>query len=289
MKTLLKRMAIGFSLIAGSQAMDQQPMDVDGAKLTSFLDYFPGLKTIAIMTGVISEPVKHTRFIYYPEDIRSSIIKIAAFDQYYDLGHVRNIAFVCKDWNKLIQKKSPPTLTLCTILRNWEESFLYNIVLNAKLTYQRNDGRLVVLPFVDLSNPFEGTFDLSDCDDAGNHLSISVGPRRGYNHANADKIEIWFCLRDMIMKHLNGNTKNYARYFPEWKTNAPIGIFWNLGGNTAIDLSPDYLTHVSLNSICNDKLLKLWINARKHQSWLEEASLEIKAPLKNFMIILNKN
>lgn len=289
MNKVLQSLAIGLSIITGLEAMDQQPMDVEGAKVSSFLDYFPGLKSIAIMTGVISEPVKHTRFIYYSDDIRLSIIKIAAFDQYYDLGHVRNLVFVCKDWNKLIQKNSPPTLTLYTILRNEEESFLYNIVLNAKLTYQRHDGRLVVLPFADLPNPFAGTFDLSGCDDAGNHLSISVGPRRGYNHAIRGKVEIWFCLRDMIMELLNGDTKHYARYFPGWKTNAPIAIFWNLGGNTAMDLLPDYLTHVSLNSICNDDLLKLWVNARKNQFWLLETKSGTKDPLKNFMIILNKN
>jgi len=66
--------------------------------------------------------------------------------------------------------------------------------LKLRLTYKPNkDNELgkIVFKIVDLANPLSGTFDISQCGNAWEYLSISTGFRAGYTPANANKVEVW--------------------------------------------------------------------------------------------------
>lgn len=112
-----------------------------------------------------------------------------------------------------------------------EECYLRFI--KGKLIYRPNpvsNVDRIELPFVALANPLEGTFDLSQCGDAGQYLSISTGYRKQQNLASTNKIKVWIAPKFMIEKELLNTTQLLRPALPEWTVpSSLLGIFFTWG------------------------------------------------------------
>jgi len=110
----------------------------------------------------------------------------------------------------------------------------YPRFLNGKLIYKpdpNSDEGMVVLPIADLANPLDGEFDLSPCGNAGEHLSIYTGYRKGKRPENKDKVEIWFAPHVLIEKNLAGSASHFKDIMGSWDASkAPVGTFFTWGG-----------------------------------------------------------
>lgn len=151
-----------------------------------------------------------------------------------------------------------PTLIIPLIAKGYEQ--VYKRFLNGRLIYKPNpnsdDGR-IELRISDLVNPLEGTFDLSKCGNVGTFFSISTGYRKGKKAENAIKVEIWLTPRFLIEKELNTTAGHFKDIFPaKWAEEAPVGIFWNSGGQNELTRM-DYITNQDLESLSCSKLGEL--------------------------------
>ena len=140
---------------------------------------------------------------------------------------------------------------------------IYERFLKGVLVYRPNEGSdvgKIELPIADLANPLGSTFDLSNCGDTGQYLSIATGYRKVQTPANANKVEIWFTPRFLVdreMSHLAPN--HHMRAIGSWDAaRAPIGIFWTWGGWDAAGLMAycNYLTTESMDVLGSENLLK---------------------------------
>ena len=193
------------------------------------------------------------------DELRARIVREAAYEQCLDddtsptlnktLG---NLALVCKEWHALILDERKVGT------ESWKAWYgvvghedIYQQFLNGSLLYRpdpQSDKGMIQLKISDLTNPLEGTFDLSQCGDTGNFLSISTGYRKGMKAENSNKLEIWLAPRFMIEKKLKSSASHLQPIMGTWKEEtAPIGILWSWGGWK--DLSwYDYLTtHGAVN------------------------------------------
>jgi hypothetical protein len=119
--------------------------------------------------------------------------------------------------------------TLPPVAYGYEEIYLK--FLNGKLIYKPNEGsdeEKIELPIIALENPLEGEFDLSQCGNAGQHLSISTGYRKRKKPENANKVEVWFAPRFLIEEIIKTTRKDF--HMDKWSQESPIGIFWTWGG-----------------------------------------------------------
>lgn len=142
------------------------------------------------------------------------------------------------------------------IARRHEEIYLR--FLNGRLIYtDPNSGNKITLPIRELRNPLQGKFDLSDCGDTGQYLSISTGYKKGKKPENAGKGEIWICPRFLIEKELETTATHFKRIMGNWKKKMPVGIFWTwMNDSLAVY---DYLTTQSLDDLSNgDDLNDKW-------------------------------
>ncbi|MBY0281486.1 MAG: hypothetical protein K2W94_04930 [Alphaproteobacteria bacterium] len=147
----------------------------------------------------------------------------------------------------------------------------YEKLKRGKLIYKPNpdnDVGRIEIPFSDLLNPLEGTFDLSRYGDAGKYISIETGYRKEKKADNVTKMEIWIVPR-FIVENSPETTAQYFKYLINsglWRSEIPIGIFWNKGSwNMDLTSSPSssnpsyYLTTQSLDELSNDQsLLEKW-------------------------------
>ncbi len=118
---------------------------------------------------------------------------------------------------------------LSTVLYPARDMQIYERFLKGVLIYRPQEGSdvgMVKLPIVALGNPLEGTFDLSQCGDAGKYLSISTGYRKEKKPENEDKVEIWFAPRFLIEKELKTTAKHFQEIYGNWNENAEVGMFW---------------------------------------------------------------
>ena len=122
-----------------------------------------------------------------------------------------------------------------------------------------NDVGKIELCICDLANPLEGTFDLSKCGDAENHLSISTGYRKGKKPENANKVEIWFAPKFLIGSELKTTARHFRGIYNNWSDNAPVGIFWTWGGWDELDWY-DYLTTEDMDNLSK---INLYENYKK--------------------------
>lgn len=104
----------------------------------------------------------------------------------------------------------------------------YRRFINGKLIYKpnpNNDEGRIEMPFAALTNPLEGTFDLSRCGNAGRYISIATGYRRQKKDEN--KLEIWIAPRFLIERNIERYDTHMRSVMNDWTaSNAPIGIFW---------------------------------------------------------------
>ncbi|MEY3177808.1 MAG: hypothetical protein RJB42_49 [Bacteroidota bacterium] len=103
---------------------------------------------------------------------------------------------------------------------------IYERFMNGRLIYKEKE----VARIGDLVNPetLEGTFNLAGCGDAGQHLSINTGYRKGKKAENANKVEIWFVPKFLVERDLATTAAHFQPIMGKWTS--PIGIFWTWGG-----------------------------------------------------------
>lgn len=142
------------------------------------------------------------------------------------------------------------------IARGHEE--FYRRFMNGKLIYKpdpNSDIGRIEMPFAALANPLGGTFDLKDCGDTGQHLSISTGYRKAKNPANANKVEIWIVPRFLVEKELSTTAAHFGHLMGTWTAaTSPLGLFWTWGGWDRLDYY-DCLTTQTTEQIAAGNLL----------------------------------
>ena len=240
MNILLKSLTIVSSLIAGLQAIES---DSNKPELPNEMTY-----------AVLTEFVKDN---YIKED----------FENFIEI--VRPLRTVCQTWNAII-----------------DNNFMHKAMalgceqicpgfLNGKLIYTPQDGgKVIELLISDLWNPLEGTFDLSQCGDTGNYLSISTGYRKGKRPENADKLEIWFAPRFLVENEIDTTAGHLKIIFPsKWPESAQVGMLVTWGGSYKMD-EYGYLTTENVDNLSKINLYENWRRAAilysRDDSWLAE-------------------
>lgn len=123
----------------------------------------------------------------------------------------------------------PMPVAIPEIALGYEEDYLRFI--NGKLIYKPNkDNDLggIEIPFSSLSNPLEGTFDLSGCGDTGRYLTISTGYRKGQKAENANKTEVWIVPKFVIGRDLSTTAGHLTSIMDEFTSS--VGMLWTWGG-----------------------------------------------------------
>lgn len=153
------------------------------------------------------------------------------------------------------------------IARGCEE--VYRRFVMGKLIYKpdpnSNNGK-IKFSFRLLANSLEETFDLSQCGDSGQHLSISIGYRKCKNaeNANKNKVEIWLAPRFLIEKNLGTTASHYQPIMADWNAAvAPVGVFWDWGTWDNLGWF-DYLTSNSFDQVGDNDLHEKWRRATSH-------------------------
>lgn len=163
----------------------------------------------------------------------------------------------------------------------------YEKLKRGKLIYKPNpdnDVGRIEIPFSDLLNPLEGTFDLSRYGDAGKYISIETGYRKEKKADNVTKMEIWIVPR-FVVENTSDHKARYLKSLIEkelWKSDVPIGVFWNEGSfNMDISSSPlpsnpsRYLTNQRLDQLSNGQnLLKKWEDTWTNKQLMQLTPLE---------------
>ena len=151
------------------------------------------------------------------------------------------------------------TQSIPEIARGYEE--IYRRFLNGKLIYKPDPNSTtgqLEFPFSSLSNPLEGTFDLSRCGDTGTYLSIATGYRKTKLAANKDKVEIWITPKFVMEKALNTSAKHYGPIMTADKWTSPVGILWTYGNWSETDGDCGYLTNKQFDEISTKNLYENW-------------------------------
>jgi V8-like Glu-specific endopeptidase len=140
-------------------------------------------------------------------------------------GHKGAIGYL-KEMNRL---PDLPTYAYPSLITCGHEK-IYQRFLNGALIYtDPESGNKVTLPIRDLSDPLEGRFDLSQCGDTEQYLSIATGYRKGKRPENEDKVEIWLAPRFLIERELNTTAEHFKPIMSDWRQEAPVGMFWTWG------------------------------------------------------------
>lgn len=132
-----------------------------------------------------------------------------------------------------------------------------SMFLNSQLIYKPSpSSQEEIVPFI-LANinsgDGDGEFNLSRCGNSGQYVSINKGYRRGHRTENAKKLEIWFVLRSVVERDLNGPARHLQPIWDKWPASNPVGIFFTWGGwNGAEQLGwYDYLTTQDAEMLSN--------------------------------------
>jgi hypothetical protein len=172
---------------------------------------------------------------------------------------VRNLKEVCSQWNLIIDEDFMHEAMVLGCKQICPE------FLNGKLIYRpklRSDEGMIELKISDLWNPLGGTFNLSQCGDTGNYLSISTGYRKVKKAENPNKLEIWFTPRFLVEKEIQGTAGYFKEVFPaKWQTTALVGIIWTWGGWECLSDSFDYLTTENTDNLSKIDLYENWKKA----------------------------
>lgn len=245
----------------------KHPVDNDLADYQNLLDF-----------AIIPE----NPFERCPEEITFMILERAAIDNYLSNGNTGSLGVVCQDWRR-IMKQDQMKKSIDSI----KDEYIYRRFLKGVLVYRPNEGSdigRIDLPIASLVNPLEGTFDLSQCGDTGQCLSISTGYRKKKKAENEYKIEIWLTPRFLVEKEINGSAQHYQGIFPsQWPEKAPIGIFWtwsewdNMGWY-------DYLTTNTMDELGNDNLCKKWWSGVGASHQYHSLSSDLWEPSKFFHV-----
>ena len=258
---------IPLNLLQGQ--LQQGPLQGGGIKRTLELDTVRNNKTQNIQLE--ETPVLIDNFGMFPDDLKREILKILSIrnlkeidnlDKLKPMGNpLKLIKFVCKDWKNVVDEKfvfANEVIRSAYSLTD-SEFEVYQKFVKGILIYRpdgKTDNGRVDLPISSLLDPLEGTFDLSQCGDLGEFLSISTGYRKGKRLENAYKHEIWFTLRSLVKRDIERKSSHFKEIFPnKWQENKPVGIFWTCGGWDNLECY-DYLTDQSMDDISNNNLFE---------------------------------
>jgi len=199
-----------------------------------------------------SEEIRENLFERCPQEITFMILELAARSNYLSDGNTGSLRLVCRDWWGIMEQKQ-----MKRSIASIKHEYIYQKFLKGVLVYrpdgESDEGR-IDLPIASLVNPLEGTFDLSQCGDTGEYLSISTGYRKGKKAENANKLEIWLTPRFLVEKEIKGSAQHLKKIFPsKWPEKASIGIFWTLGDWDNMGRY-DYLTDNTMEELGNDNL-----------------------------------
>lgn len=194
MKTILKSLAIGLSLIAGSQAMDQsESIDVKGGNLPPHQE---------------QEVKKRT-----PKE--ENAYKMWLMKQ---AGAEGNTNVLPEDVQIVIGQ------TFMTILNA-------NPVLDGKLVYINDDGK-TTFKIIDLIGK-DGTIDLSNqkfFGDSSKYLLITTNPKRFFDaNESSNRLVILIAPKCLIEEQIESTAETFLRIVANWNdSSAPIGFFCRL-------------------------------------------------------------
>ena len=194
----------------------------------------------------------------YPPKPANLIEAIARYQVAGSIGHVaaqERLRYLCPSG------RIPPTIPAIAV--GYEA--MYQRFLEGRLEYRPipgSDEGLIILLFRDLlaplvgsANPLSGTFDLSGCGDAGNHLSINIGYKTALITANAGKTEIWICPKFLVEQEL-GTTASYLMpIMSQWES--PVGYFWTWGDWDVETDTLDYLLNGD-TMVCDKNIYEKW-------------------------------
>ena len=189
---------------------------------------------------------------------------------------LKRVKLVCHDWRNLVNGAEVKGAEVKGADNNFvfaneivrsayslsEDDYkIYQRFLNGVLIYRLQEGSdvgRIDLRISDLLNPLEGTFDLSQCGDTGQYLSISTGYRKGKRLENASKVEIWFAPRFLIEKELTTTAAHFQAIYGNWNESAAVGMFWTWGNWAAADDDMDYLTTENMDNLSKIDLYENW-------------------------------
>jgi hypothetical protein len=213
-------------------------------------------------TDHIQEAIPQNPFERCPIEIRSIILERAVIYNYLSYDKTGNLECVCQTWRAIIEQDA-----MKKSIESIKHEKIYQRFLKGVLIYRPQEGSdngRIDLPIAALENPLEGTFDLSQCGDVGNYLSISTGYRKGRRAENANKLEIWFVPRFLIEKELTTTAGHFKDIYVKWNDKAPVGIFWTWGGWDNLTYY-DYLITENLDTLSNNNLYEKWrVAAGRH-------------------------
>jgi hypothetical protein len=227
MNILLKSMAILLSLIAALPAMENENTNL-------------GNCSPEVAYKFLTEVAKDN---YVEHDFTNF------------LENVRPLREVCSQWNLIIDKDFMHKAMVLGCEQICPE------FLNGKLIYRPkmgSDEGMIVFKISDLWNPLGGTFNLSQCGDTGDFLSISTGYRKGKKPENTNKLEIWFTPIFLVEKEYDTTAGHLTDIFPsKWLNSAPVGILGTWGGWDNMDWY-DYLTTEDIDNLSKINLFENW-------------------------------
>lgn len=181
----------------------------------------------------------------------------------------------------------PSTVSMCP------STFPTERFLKGKLIYRPTEGSdigMIELPISALENPLEGTFDLSQCGEAGKHLSISTGYRKRVRAENENKLEIWLAPRFLIERNLNTTAGHYKNIMGQWnENNCPVAIFFNDGDWSKL-IYYDYNVKQNFDEINELNLYKIWTCALPTiptEAYPKNATKGTHSQGSRFMFVLN--
>ena len=178
----------------------------------------------------------------------------------YQEKHPVGIRFLEEEKSEEKKRVVDMRIPLPPIAQGYEA--IYERFLNGVLIYRpdgKSDNGRINLRISDLVNPLDGTFDLSQCGDTGNYLSISTGYRKVKKPENASKVEVWFTPRFLIEKEIQGTASHFKGIFPaSWAPTAPVGIMWTWGGWENLSDNFDYLTTEDMDNLSKIDLYENW-------------------------------
>lgn len=236
------------------------------------------LMMLTLAAPQLTRAMEETNFTDIPKELKGCIVKQAAYEQCLEDNTspslnktLDNLALVCKEWHTVISDEMKVDAP------SWKASYgitpknedIYRQFLSGVLIYRpdpNSDEGMITLKISDLINPLEGTFDLSNCGDTGQYLSIATGYRKAQTPANAWKVEIWFTPWFLVDKKMPQLAPNHhiRAISGNWDVaSAPIGIFWTWGGwNAANQIAYcDYFTKESMEQLSSESLFEKYNNS----------------------------
>lgn len=150
-------------------------------------------------------------------DINTLLLKEVFYNKDEKEGFAKtywNLSLVTKDSYYLVKEYGPKwILEVCGIKKITPQAEdVFRRLFKGKLIYKPNrrstEGQ-VTLYISSLPNPLGGEFDLSNCGNIGQDLSINMGYRKVETPANAKKLEIWITPRFLVDDELPQLAENH--------------------------------------------------------------------------------